>query len=182
MEAAGFADADGDEHECSDWQIVAAEPTPRGHARGEVAWEATCATLPFEAAHPPSATESSSPTTCYPIWTMTRSYRVRVRFIDSAGEAGPWSERRFRTDPPGPPGKPSKVPWAVRQKGFKVERVAGGLRLPVNIAMVPHPKPGPRAPLLYVTELSGKIKLVRRNGRVTTYARGLLNFKLPETP
>ena len=42
--------------------------------------------------------------------------------------------------------------------------------------MVPHPESGPRAPLLYVTELYGDIKLVRRNGSVTTYARHVLNF------
>ena len=34
MEATGFDDPDGDGHECSDWERVAAEETPRsGHGR-----------------------------------------------------------------------------------------------------------------------------------------------------
>jgi glucose/arabinose dehydrogenase len=181
MEAAGFADPDGDAHECSDWQIVAAEPTPRGHATGEVAWEASCTTPPI-ALHVHLPDGEFMPDNLLSDLDHDTNYRLRVRFVDSAGEAGPWSERGFRTDPPGPPGKPSDVPWAVRQKGFKVELVARGLQLPLNIAMVPHPRPGPRAPLMYVTELYGQIKLVRRNGRVTTYASDLLNFDPGDSP
>jgi glucose/arabinose dehydrogenase len=170
MEATDFADPDGDSHQCSDWEIVGGPDTPNSPA-----WDARCATGPLKVHihlgdgefHPyPEESELAYET----------DYLLRVRFIDSSGEAGPWSERRFRTERPGPPGRRSAVPWDARQRGYAVEPVAGGLRLPVNIAMVPHPRSGPRAPLLYVTELYGNIKLVRRNGRVTTYARNLLNF------
>jgi len=177
MEATDFADADGDEHECSDWEIVALEPTSPGydHLPGEIAWRAPCATGPLKL-HIHLGDGEFRPNPLLLDLDSDTTYLLRVRFIDSAGEAGAWSERRFRTEPPGPPGKPSAVPWAARQKGFRVELVARGLRLPVNVAMVPRPRSGPRAPLLYVTELYGAIKLVRRNGRVTTYAGNLLNF------
>ncbi|MBX3378071.1 MAG: PQQ-dependent sugar dehydrogenase [Phycisphaeraceae bacterium] len=68
------------------------------------------------------------------------------------------------------------VPWTARQPGFKVEIVATGFRLPVNIAFIPNPGPQPNAPLFYVTELYGTIKVVKRDGTVGTYAQGLLNY------
>jgi glucose/arabinose dehydrogenase/PKD repeat protein len=69
------------------------------------------------------------------------------------------------------------VPWEVLQPGYKVEIVASGFKLPVNIAFIPNPGPAPDAPIFYVTELYGAIKVVRRNGTVGTYAQGLLNFQ-----
>ena len=68
------------------------------------------------------------------------------------------------------------VPWTVRQPGFKVEIVASGFQLPVNIAFVPNPGNEPESPLFYVTELYGEIKVVRRDGTVGTYASNLINF------
>jgi len=68
------------------------------------------------------------------------------------------------------------VPWTTAEKGFRVEHVAGGLRLPVNIAFVPHPREEPDSPLFYVTELYGDIKVVTRGGQVRDYATGLLGF------
>jgi glucose/arabinose dehydrogenase len=170
MEANGFTDPDGDAHECTDWEIIGGPDTPDSPT-----WDAPCAKgvlkghihLGDGEFHPwPDKVELHYDT----------DFLLRARFIDSTGEAGPWSERPFRTEPPGPPGRRSAVPWDARQPGYKVEPVAKGLRLPVNIAMVPNPRPGPRAPLMYVTELYGDIKLVRRNGKVTTYARDVLNF------
>jgi len=175
MEATGFDDADGDGHECSDWQIVAAEPTIEGHGPGEVVWDAPCATGPLSL-HIHLGDGEFQPYSQVLELPYETNFRLRVWFVDSAGETSPWSERRFRTEPPGPPGKPGPVPWRARQKGYAVELLARGLRLPVNLAMVPRPRSGPRAPLLYVTELYGNIKLIRRNGKVTTYARNLLNF------
>ncbi|MEX2218685.1 MAG: PQQ-dependent sugar dehydrogenase [Phycisphaerales bacterium] len=67
------------------------------------------------------------------------------------------------------------VPWTAAP-GFKVEVVATGFRLPVNIAFVPSPGPNPGDPYFYVTELYGTIRVVRRDGTVGTYADGLLNF------
>jgi glucose/arabinose dehydrogenase len=68
------------------------------------------------------------------------------------------------------------VPWTVAQPGFRVEVVATGFQLPVNIAFVPVPGPGPTDPFYYVTELYGTIKVVLRNGTVQNYATGLINF------
>jgi glucose/arabinose dehydrogenase/chitodextrinase len=53
---------------------------------------------------------------------------------------------RRRTSRPRSPSPP--VPWAVRQPGFRVERVATGLTLPVNIAFVPSPSAGRGRPVL----------------------------------
>lgn len=66
--------------------------------------------------------------------------------------------------------------WSARQDGFKVEVVATGFQLPINIAFKPNAGPLPTDPLLYVTELYGSIKVVRRNRTVGVYASGLLNF------
>ncbi len=68
------------------------------------------------------------------------------------------------------------VPWNVLRPGFKVEVVATGFQLPVNIAFVPNPGAQPDAPFFYVTELYGTIRVVRRDGTVGTYASNLLNF------
>lgn len=61
--------------------------------------------------------------------------------------------------------------------GFEIELVTTGLDLPVNLAFVPHPKKDPQAPLLYVTELFGQIKVITNDFSVETYATGLLNYK-----
>ncbi|MFN0159390.1 MAG: PQQ-dependent sugar dehydrogenase [Bacteroidota bacterium] len=68
------------------------------------------------------------------------------------------------------------VPWVSLQAGFKVEIVATGFQLPVNIAFVPNPGNQPNDPYFYVSELYGIIKVVRRNGVVSDYADSLLNF------
>jgi glucose/arabinose dehydrogenase len=69
------------------------------------------------------------------------------------------------------------LPWVSRQVGYEIEEVAGGLRLPVNVAFHPNAaNAGPQDPYLYVTELYGTIKTVLRDGTVLTYASGLLNY------
>lgn len=68
------------------------------------------------------------------------------------------------------------VPWIVRQPGYVVEVVATGFQLPVNIAFVPNPGPEADDPYYYVAELYGSIKVVTRDGQVSDYATGLLNF------
>lgn len=67
------------------------------------------------------------------------------------------------------------VPW-VAKRGYRVEVVASGLQLPVNIAFVPDPLPGADAPIFYVTELYGTIKVMLRNGKMQDFATNLLNF------
>jgi glucose/arabinose dehydrogenase len=66
--------------------------------------------------------------------------------------------------------------WQVSQ-GFKIEKVAEGFDLPVNLAFVANPGKEPKAPLFYVTELYGKIKVVTNDFTVSTFAENLLNFK-----
>jgi glucose/arabinose dehydrogenase len=68
------------------------------------------------------------------------------------------------------------VPWIVTQPGYRVEVVATGFQLPVDIAFVPNPGPNPTDPLYYVTELYGTIKTVRRDGTIVDYATNLLNY------
>jgi glucose/arabinose dehydrogenase len=67
------------------------------------------------------------------------------------------------------------VPWTTLP-GFAVDKVAGGFQLPVDIEFVPAPAPDADAPLFYVAELYGTIKVVLRNGEVRDYATGLLNY------
>jgi glucose/arabinose dehydrogenase len=66
--------------------------------------------------------------------------------------------------------------WELRE-GFKIERVVSDLFLPVNIAFVPDPKKEKGAPLFYVTELYGRIKVVTNELEVFVFADNLLNYK-----
>lgn len=68
-------------------------------------------------------------------------------------------------------------PWALNLPGFRVERVATNLFLPVNIAFASPKRTGPHDPFFYVTELYGKVKVVTHDLSVFTYAEGLLNFE-----
>lgn len=67
------------------------------------------------------------------------------------------------------------VNWATTPD-VRIERVATGFRLPVNIAFVPDAGSAPADPLYYVVELYGSIKVVQRNGAVSTFASGLLDY------
>ena len=73
------------------------------------------------------------------------------------------------------------LPFVALQPGYKIEVVATGMRLPVNIAFVPNPGPHPQDPLYYVTELYGSIQVVRRDGTHQTFATGLLDYN-PQGP
>lgn len=68
------------------------------------------------------------------------------------------------------------VPWVVDEPGYKVEIVASGFRLPVNVAFVPVPGGAPGDVLYYVSELYGTIRSVTNDGAVTEYAGSLLNY------
>jgi glucose/arabinose dehydrogenase len=70
----------------------------------------------------------------------------------------------------------SDIPWVVVQPGFKIERVATGFQLPVNVVFLPNPGPNPTDLFFYVTELYGSVAAVTRSGTVSTYATNLLNF------
>jgi glucose/arabinose dehydrogenase len=70
----------------------------------------------------------------------------------------------------------SDTPYMVTQPGYIVEKFTTGLQLPVNIAFVPSPGPNPGDLLCYVTELYGTIKAVTRDGHLSDYRTGLLNY------
>ncbi len=88
-------------------------------------------------------------------------------YYGSAGQAEPVFSALARGTP---------TPWVALEPGYRIEVVARGLRLPVNIAFVPNPGVQPDSPLYYVTELYGSIKTILRDGTVLTYASNLLNF------
>src|SRR3954454_3706539 len=59
--------------------------------------------------------------------------------------------------------------WAV-EPGFHLEVDSSGYSLPTAIAFVPHPGPGPKDPLYFVTELRGDIKVVTNDRTVYDFA------------
>jgi len=61
--------------------------------------------------------------------------------------------------------------------GFKIELMATELDLPVNLAFVPKHGNKSTAPLLYVTELYGQVKVITSDWKVRTYADNLLNYE-----
>ena len=65
----------------------------------------------------------------------------------------------------------------ITQPGFRVAVDTTGYDYPVSIAFVPRPSEYPTAPLYYVAELPGRIKVVTRQRTVHIHADGLLNFK-----
>ena len=74
-----------------------------------------------------------------------------------------------------------EVPWRVAA-GFRVELVAGGLTLPVQLAAVPTPSDEPGAPVAYITELHGTVKALGNDGSVWTYATDILNARPSDPP
>jgi glucose/arabinose dehydrogenase len=165
---AGFADPDGDDHVCSDWEIWTTAPS-------EPVWEAHCA-KGAEKVHihlgDGEFLNSYAGRTALKFGT---AYELRVRFFDSGEDWSEWMTRPFETVVAGSQGADSLLPWSVRP-GYAIEVFATGFQLPVNIAMVPNPGPHPGDPLFYVAELYGTVKVVTRDGTVRDYATGLLNF------
>lgn len=70
----------------------------------------------------------------------------------------------------------TEQPFLPTQPNYVVEKFTTGLQLPVTIAFVPNPGPNANDVFFYVTELYGIIKMVTRDGTVSNYATGLLNF------
>ena len=163
MEIEGFGSSGGHSHASTDWEIRLA-------STNELVWKFTRATgfqrlhvhLPEGDYVGVSQLEHST------------DYRVSARFRDSAVHVSDWSTRPFRTYDAEPPGDPDNA-WTV-EDGYKLEVFAGGFQLPVNIAFVPNPGPRRSDPYFYVAELYGNVKVVTRDGKVSTYAHGLLNF------
>jgi hypothetical protein len=67
------------------------------------------------------------------------------------------------------------IPWRMTKPGYAIEIAAEGFQLPVAIAFPPGAG-NPDRPFFYVAELYGNIRAVSRDGTVSEYATGLLNF------
>ncbi len=61
--------------------------------------------------------------------------------------------------------------------GYKIQIDSSGWSFPVDIEFVPHPKKDPKAPLYYVTELRGQIKVVTQDRSVFVYADEVENLR-----
>jgi glucose/arabinose dehydrogenase len=68
-----------------------------------------------------------------------------------------------------------RLPWRL-SPDFNIARVATGFERPLQLAFVPAPGAGAHDPAFYVLEQHGSIAVVLRDGSVSTYATGLLNF------
>jgi glucose/arabinose dehydrogenase len=157
------------DHACTDWEIVSIE-------LNAPVWADYCDSLNLVHVHLGDGTFVNA----YAGRTeleYAKSYllRVRDRFSTGTPEWSAWSERRFVTAEAPAPG--TAVPWTLRQPGYIVEEVTSDVQLPVNIAFVPDPGTSPSSPLFYVTELYGSIRVVSRDGTVSDYIRGVLNYR-----
>lgn len=183
METAPFSDPNpANAHASTDWQI-------RVRSTGEVVWRAnglssTSGKVHVHFGDGQFINSLAGRTELLP----DTEYRLRVRHRDSSGAANnvsAWAERWFRTTKAVAPPPPSAADWTSDQAGYRVEQLplkfgAGEpqLRLVVNIAFVPEARHGTAAsdPLLYATELYGKVRVVSNDYTVRTYASGLLNY------
>ena len=66
--------------------------------------------------------------------------------------------------------------WAVAE-GFGLEVHSDGFELPTTIAAVPNPGTEADAPLYYVGELNGSIKVVTRDGQVSVFATDFFDLE-----
>jgi hypothetical protein len=175
MHVGGYADTEGDAHASTSWEIWKV-------STNEKVWEAP-ASSGIELVHVHLGDGTfTGPYAGRTALEFDADYRLDIRFRDSTGQQGPPGSRAFRTSAAGPPGISAPLPWIPFEAGYRVEVVAGGFQLPVNIAFHPRPGPNPADPYFYVSELYGQIKVVRRNGTVSTYASGLLNYSPPTLP
>jgi glucose/arabinose dehydrogenase len=172
METSLFSDTDtGQTHVCSDFEIRIASTS-------ELVWVDSCDTVGLVHVHLGDGAFVNSYAGRTELMYDT-DYILRARHKDSSGDPATewsgWGTRQFRTASQPAPGTP--VAWTLRQAGFQVDVVATGLQLPVNIAFKPNPGSGAASPVFYVTELYGNIKVVSRDGTVSDYVRGVLNYR-----
>lgn len=170
MQAGPFSNAGGATHASTDWEIWKV-------STNQIVWSAIGVTDAFTKVHIHLA--DGAFVNAYAGRTTLEfdtNYRLQVRFTNNLAETSANGIRLFTTSPAGPAGVPGPIPWVPFQAGYKIEVVASGFKLPVNIAFVPNPGPNPTDPFFYVTELYGNIKVVQRNGAVSLYAQNLLNY------
>jgi hypothetical protein len=167
-----FSDSDGDSHSATSWQI---RETPANG--GAIVWQALNVTDPLSKVHIHQGDGTFVGTLAGQTALLAnRAYSLQVAFADSRGESSATSVRSFQTAADSSP-VPGAGTW-IALEGYEVELAAtsGAFRLPVNIAFVPNPGTSPTSPFYYVTELYGSIKVVTRNGQVSDYATGLLDY------
>jgi len=170
MQAGPFNDPGGGTHASTDWELWKV-------STNELVWNAAAVTGALDKVHIHLAdgvfVGSYAGRTTMEFGT---NYRLQVRFRNNLGQTSADSIRLFGTSTAGPPGVDAPVPWVPSDPGYRVELVASGFQLPVNIAFVPNPGTNPTDPYFYVTELYGTIKVIRRNGTVAVYKDQLLNY------
>lgn len=147
---------------CTDWEILSADLS-------ETVWQAPCVTGAL-AAH----IHLGDGHFTHKELEFGSTYVIRARFHASDSSVGAWSYRSFDTYPASSPG--GGIPWTPLEPGYVIDEVNGGLQLPIDIAFVPDPGSDPKDPLVYVTELYGSIEVITRDGTVSNYTTGLLNF------
>ena len=169
-----YSDPDGHAWQATEWRI-------REQSSGNVVWQ-----TPFLSGPPLTLyrVDFSDGAFVGPLAGRSElnygtNYQLVVRYRDANSEVSAEAVRNFTTAGATQP-VPGAGTWLVRP-GYVVEPVQTGLRLPVNIAFVPNPGPNPTDPLYYVTELYGSIKVVRRDGTMSTFATGLLDYN-PQGP
>ena len=158
MEATGLPEqAEGEQAPCTDWAIRTSDSS-------QVAWQALCAkgTLAvhihlgdgaFVGAYAGTLNWTSTPTTCCGLASTT------ARAGSALGPLDRSAPTRFISG--------GGIAWTPLEPGYVVDKVAGGLQLPLNIAFVPNPGSAPDAPLAYMTKLYGTIKVLRRDGTLS---------------
>ena len=68
------------------------------------------------------------------------------------------------------------APWIPSDPALRIERIATGFRLPVDLAFARPGSDDADAPWLYVAELYGAIKVIARDRTISDYATNLLDF------
>jgi glucose/arabinose dehydrogenase len=174
METAAYSDADGDAHRCTTWLIKLA-------SSGTRVWEDRCDTSNKVHVHLGDGT-FVGPYAGRAMLKFGRNYVLQVRHQEQSNRPirrqwSLWSRVQFRTSAKPAPG--TSTAWTVSQEGFRVDVVAGGLKLPVNIAFLPTAPVEPSDPYFYVTELHGAIKVVAKDGTVSDYFNNVLNYAPP---
>ncbi len=161
-------------------QTVDGEPLPRPTsaivrlrlAASETGWTLPESEYAFEDSH------GNQHTIYLPVITLPP--HAEVYYWISAIGGTHLSEAMERTPDFSRIARGAPVPWTV-ERGFRAEIFASVFELPVALAAVPNPGNAPDSPFLYVAELYGNVKVITRNGTVSTFATGLLNFD-PRAP
>lgn len=64
-----------------------------------------------------------------------------------------------------------RTDWAI-EDGFSIQPDTAGYRFPTAMAFVPNPGNGPKDPRYFVTEISGRVRVITNDKSVLTFAEG----------